>query len=87
MKKEEFISLIKKAEIALAFDDVEVIHYEEDEIEVDYQIDDRIEDRTDKSVVTAILKVLGDDWDAGIDRRDAFPNGYATYKLSIYKTN
>lgn len=48
----------------------------------EYQIDDRVS-RSDEDVELNIKKILGSDYGVSVDRMDAFPNGYASYKITI----
>lgn len=83
MTKENLIALIKKHDPAVVFD-IDVKYYEADPLyaELAYQIDDRIE-RMDKDVKDALKAELGKDYYASVERMDAFPNGYAYYKVTI----
>jgi hypothetical protein len=95
MKKEEkdyiklFTDAIKKSDEALVYDiQVEHSSIEEEDgegyvyFDLAYQIDDRIE-RLDSEVQDNIQKILGDNFGVLIDRVDAFPNGYAAYRITI----
>lgn len=90
MKKEEqikiFIDAIKKSDIAIVHDVTNTEYYFEEGFgvycEFEYQIDDRIE-RMDSEVSTKMKEIIGAQYGVSLDRVDAFPNGYAAYKLTI----
>ena len=82
-----FIKAIIKADIALVTEiEIQTLTIEDAYLyaELSYQIDDRIE-RMDNDVKKAIEKELGKDYGVSIDRLDAFPNGYASYNVTIDK--
>jgi len=99
MDKKEFekkiASLIRKYDDALAFDDIQMTEYTLDiddgeeliYAEFTYQIDDRIDDNggrdSDVDIIKHIINDIGDKFGVDLNRMDAFPNGYATYKLTI----
>lgn len=89
MKKEVYIKLftdaIKNSEKAIVFEVKNTENIIEDDgiyFEFDYQIDDRVE-RMDDDVKLNIEKILGDEYGVSISRNDAFPNGYASYTITI----
>lgn len=94
-----FIDAIKKCDVALDGEieiDSETIDTQEDYdydvkeedlgiyFRYKYQIDDRME-RMDNEVIEAMKKELGEEYGIGIDRLDAYPNGYAYYAITIDK--
>ena len=91
MNKEEltefFLEAIKKSEPGLygeitfedGFVDDDGIYFE-----FSYQIDDRI-DRMDYDVENSMQNILGDEYGVDVRRLDAYPNGYAYYKIIIDK--
>lgn len=80
-----FIKAIKKADKAVVFK-IENTECDVDEdgvyFEFDYQIDDR-KSRLDSDVEDKIKKIIGDGYGVSVDRKDAFPNGYAAYTVTI----
>lgn len=96
MNKKDFetliVKLIVKYDDGLAFNNVDMT---DDTSEIEegteylyaeftYQIDDRNNDRgSDKDIMKNLRKVLGSKYGVTLDRVDAFPNGYAAYKLTI----
>lgn len=85
---EKIFKAIKEIEKSLVFD-ITVDSYDDEDddlyIELSYQIDDRVQRGYDKSIECELCDVLGDGFGASLDRVDAFPNGYAAYKLTIDK--
>lgn len=89
MEKKEYIKLftnaIKKSDEAIVFKIKNTECDISDEgiyFEFDYQIDDKIE-RLDSEVESKIQNILGDQYGVSISRNDAFPNGYASYTITI----
>jgi hypothetical protein len=84
-----FVEAIKKSEPSLYGDidfDEEDGWVEDDELyfRFTYQIDDRV-DRMDSEVEVSIQNIIGDEYGVIVDRLDAYPNGYAYYKVVIDK--
>lgn len=96
----KFVSgLIKKHDNGLAFNQIDMSEFSEDEwdgdeslyAEFDYQIDDRVDEsgqRDDEKIICKnIEKALIDEFDkkfgASLNRNDAYPNGYASYTLTV----
>ena len=84
---EFFIEAIKKSEKAL----FGVISLDDSFVDEDglyfrfsYQIDDRI-DRMDDDVKQSIQYIIGEDYGVIVSRVDAYPNGYASYRVTIDK--
>jgi len=85
--EKRFIDIIKKCDKGLVYDiDVSYSNYDGDDVycELSYQIDDRIDNRgSDNNVRLLIKNELGDSFGVSVDRMDAFPNGYDSYKVTI----
>jgi len=91
------ISLIDKYDEALVGDsytseyDCESEGYEGVYAEFNYQIDDRIDDNggrdyediISENIAKDLKKEYGITFGVSLDRRDAFPNGYASYILTV----
>ena len=50
--------------------------------EIEFQVDDRLYDETWDDTLEALKKELGFEY-ANLIRRDAYPNGYALYRLTL----
>lgn len=92
MKKEnlinKFISAIRKAEPGLANQIItDDFNIEDDYLycEMSYQIDDRIDRDSDEMISAEIEKELGGEYGVAVIRMDAFPDGFASYKVKIDK--
>ena len=83
---EIIIDAIKLAEGSSLVFDIENTYKSDDGpyfyTEFEYQVDDRIP-RIDKDIETVIEKKLGEGYGVIVQREDAFPNGYAAYKVII----
>lgn len=83
----KFVDAIKKSDISIVYE-IEVSYFDIDGEDIyfdfEYQIDDRVE-RLDSDVEDNIKNILGEDYYASVKRLDAFPNGYASYKVTIEK--
>lgn len=81
-----FVDAIKKSDEGMVFD----IHIGECDIDEDgiyfefkYQVDDRIDRRSNNEIKADIQKIIGDSYGVDIDCVDSFINGYSAYKVTI----
>ena len=84
----QFISAIKKSEPGLANNVlVDEFNIEDDYLycELSYQIDDRIDRGSDEEISAEIEKELKEEFGVVVIRMDAFPDGFASYKVKIDK--